>query len=74
MTPLPYRLLKKKQDQLTTFMFALKATETRRQWPKRLKMFFNFLTLQGSLADQSKEFVPKARQNINGPNMSSNAL
>jgi hypothetical protein len=44
-------------------MFALKAAETRRQWPKRLKMFFNFLTLQGSPAYQSKGFVPKARQN-----------
>ena len=52
-----------KQDPLTTFMFALKAAETRRQWPKRLKMFFNFLNLQGSLADQSKEFVSKARPN-----------
>ena len=26
-------------------------------------MFFNFLTLQGSLADQSREFIPKGRQN-----------
>src|SRR2546423_1719414 len=51
------------QDPLTTFMFALKAAETRRQWPKRLKMFFNFVNLQGSLAAQSKEFVSKARQN-----------
>jgi hypothetical protein len=75
MTPSPVQdTEEEEQDPITTFMFALKAAETRRQWPKRLKMFFNFLTLQGSLADQSKNLSQKQDRIPHGPNMPSFAL
>jgi hypothetical protein len=41
----------------------LKSFEARRQYPKRLKMLFDFLGLPGSLDEQAKEFLEKARQN-----------
>jgi hypothetical protein len=34
-----------KHDYLSNFMYALKAPETRRQWPRRLKPFFDFLPI-----------------------------
>jgi len=45
-------------------MYALKSSEARRQYPKRLKMLFDFLGLPGSLEEQANEFLDKARQNI----------
>jgi hypothetical protein len=52
-----------KQSPIYSFMYALKSSEARRQYPKRLKMLFNFLGLPGSLEAQAKEFLEKARQN-----------
>jgi hypothetical protein len=49
---------------LYSFMYALKSSEARRQYPKRLKMLFDFLGLPGSLEEQANEFLDKARQNI----------
>jgi hypothetical protein len=51
------------QSPLYPFMYALKSSEARRQYPKRLKMLFDYLKLQGSLEEQSKEFLDKTRQN-----------
>jgi hypothetical protein len=45
-------------------MYALKSSEARRQYPKRLKMLFDFLGLIGSLEEQANDFLNKARQNI----------
>jgi hypothetical protein len=45
-------------------MYALKSSEARRQYPKRLKKLFDFLNLAGSLEEQANEFLNKARQNI----------
>jgi hypothetical protein len=45
-------------------MYALNSSEAKRQYPKRLKMLFDFLGLSGSLEEQAKEFLDKARQNI----------
>lgn len=39
---------------LSQFMYDLKAHETRRQWPQRLKMFFDFLKIEGDLDHQAK--------------------
>ena len=41
------------------------AHETKRQWPKRFKIFFDFLNLEGAatVEQQAKQFVIKARQN-----------
>jgi hypothetical protein len=38
-------------------MYALKSAESRRQYPKRLKMLFDYLNLSGSIEEQAKEFL-----------------
>jgi hypothetical protein len=48
---------------MSHFMYALKAPETKRQYPNRFKTFLDFLGLKGSLEDQAKEFLIKARAN-----------
>lgn len=50
------------QDPLTNFMYALKAPETKRQWPRRLKILLDFLHLEGNLKQQAKLFVTEARE------------
>jgi integrase len=49
---------------LILFKYALKAPETRRQWPRRLKVFFDFLEMEGAslLEEQARLFVIKTRQ------------
>jgi hypothetical protein len=39
----------------------VKSSEARRQYPKRLKMLFDYLRLPGLLEEQAKEFLDKAR-------------
>ena len=51
------------QNPMTNFMYALKAPETRRQWPRRLKIFLDFLQLEGSVEEQARQFLSKAQQN-----------
>ena len=51
------------QDPLSVFIYALRAPETKRQWPRRLKVFFDFLELEEPFEEQAKQFVIKARQN-----------
>ncbi|MGA9169439.1 MAG: hypothetical protein WBZ20_04755 [Nitrososphaeraceae archaeon] len=51
------------QNPLYPFMYALKSSEARRQYPKRLKMLFDYLKLSGTLEEQAKEFLNKTRQN-----------
>jgi len=48
---------------LSVFLYALKASETKRQYPRRLKVLLDFLKLEGDLELQSKEFLEKAKQN-----------
>jgi hypothetical protein len=36
-----------KKDAYSTFEYALKAPETKRQWPRRLDVFLTFLQLHG---------------------------
>ena len=50
------------QDPLSNFVMALRAEETKRQWPGRLKMVFDFLHLNGVIGDQAREFANKARE------------
>ncbi|MGA7367979.1 MAG: hypothetical protein WBX01_02545 [Nitrososphaeraceae archaeon] len=42
---------------LSQFFYALKAPETRRQWPNRLKVVFDYLGLHGNLDEQAKQFM-----------------
>jgi hypothetical protein len=51
-----------KQNPLYSFMYALKSSEARRQYPKRLKMLFDYLKLQGSLEEQAKHFLHNTMQ------------
>jgi hypothetical protein len=49
------------RDPMTTFMYALKAPESRRQYPRRFKMFLDYLKLEGVLEKQARQFLSKAR-------------
>jgi hypothetical protein len=44
-------------------MYALKAPETKRQWPRRLKVFFDFLKLEEPIEEQAKQFLIRTKQN-----------
>ncbi len=52
------------QDPLSVFIYALKAPETRRQWPRRLKIFFDFLKLEEPFEEQAKQFLMKTKQDF----------
>jgi integrase len=52
------------QDPLSLFMYALKAPQTKRQWPRRLKVFLDFFKLDCTTIDEkAKQFMIKARLN-----------
>jgi hypothetical protein len=53
------------ENPLTFFMYALNAPETRRQWPRRLKIFLDYLDMDGdrSIEEEALQLVNKARQN-----------
>ena len=44
-------------------MYALKSSEARRQYPKRLKMLFDYIKLPGTLEEQARGFLDKAVEN-----------
>jgi hypothetical protein len=48
---------------LSVFLYALRAPETRRQYPRRAKVFFDFLNLEEPLEKQARDFLSKAKQN-----------
>lgn len=48
---------------LANFLFALKAPETKRQYPKRLEVFLDFLNLEGTLEDKVLVFHQKSIKN-----------
>ena len=51
------------QNPIAVFSYALKAPETKRQYPRRFKMFVDFLKLEGRFEEQAKQFLLKARSN-----------
>lgn len=51
------------QDPMASFVYALKAAETQRQYPRRFRAFLDFLGYKGTLQDQAKLFLENARQN-----------
>ena len=55
-------VIKEAADPLSQFLYALKAPETKRQWPNRLKVIFRFLDLTGDLDDQARQFVTLYRE------------
>jgi hypothetical protein len=46
-------------------MYALKSSESRRQYPRRLKLFFDFIGLSGTLSEQAVEFLKRSKADIN---------
>jgi hypothetical protein len=52
-----------RSNPLSPFMYALKAPESRWQYPCRFKVFLDFLNLQCTIEEQAMEFLIKARQN-----------
>ena len=49
---------------MTIFMYALKSTESRRQYPRRFKMFLDYLKLEGALDKQARKFLSTARTDL----------
>ena len=54
---------KNKKDPMTVFIYALKAPESRRQYPRRLKIFLDYLRLEGNLKEQAEQFYLTAISN-----------
>jgi hypothetical protein len=54
--------LTKEEDPIANLLYALKSSESKRQYPRRFKMFLDFLKLEGPLEEQAKQFLIKARQ------------
>ena len=51
------------EEPISVFLYALKAPETKRQYLRRLKVFLDYLKLEGTLEQQAKEFLSKTKQN-----------
>jgi hypothetical protein len=58
------------QNPLDNFFYALKSSESRRQYPKRFEKFLNFLGLEGGLQEKAIKFFTKAQQDIRGADSS----
>jgi hypothetical protein len=53
----------KLEDPIANFLYALKAPETKRQYPRRFKVFLDFLQLDGTFEEQTREFMIRAKHN-----------
>jgi hypothetical protein len=53
------------QDPLAAFMYGLKAPETKRQWPRRLKIFLDYIMMDGTFEQKARQFLEKAICNPN---------
>jgi hypothetical protein len=49
---------------LNSFIYALKSSEAQRQYPMRLRLFFDFLGLPVSLEEQAEAFLEKSKDNV----------
>jgi hypothetical protein len=50
------------KDPMAVFLYAVKSPESKRQYPRRFKMFLDFLGIDGSLKEQAEEFLRNAKQ------------
>ena len=50
-------------DPIAVFLYAVKSPESKRQYPRRFKMFLDFLGFSGALDDQAREFLRNAKAN-----------
>jgi len=51
-------------DPLQNFLYALKAPDTRRQYPRRLEYFFEYLGLKGTLKEKCFAFYKQAKDDL----------
>ena len=56
-------MIEEKDPMVVSFMYGLRAPDTKRQYPRRFQYFLNFLSIEGTLDEQAKQFTLKARQN-----------
>jgi hypothetical protein len=49
---------------MASFMYALKSSEARRQYPRMLKLFFDFAGFEGTLNEQGTEFLNSLKEDI----------
>jgi hypothetical protein len=56
------------KNSLAPFIYALKAAESKRQYPKRFKVFLDYLKIEGDLETQAKCSFPKPRKRQCGHN------
>src|SRR5215211_450331 len=66
MTQIAHNTFLDQDNPLAMFMYALKAPESKRQYPKRLKVFLDFLTSKNELShsdleNQCKEFMTRSQ-------------
>jgi hypothetical protein len=54
----------RQQDPMAIFMYGLKSPESRRQCPRRFKMFLDFLGLEGTIDEQAKQFQDRSRKDV----------
>ena len=50
-------------DPMVSLIYGLKSSESRRQYPGRVRPFFEFLKLEGSLDEKAKQFWLKSKEN-----------
>src|SRR6266540_7303829 len=48
-------------DPISNFLYGLKSSDGRRQYPARLKVFLDFIGLDGSLMEQASKFLDKSK-------------
>ena len=48
---------------MAVFLYGVKSPESKRQYPRRFKMFLDFLHLPGDVQDQAKKFLRNAKAN-----------
>jgi hypothetical protein len=54
---------KEERGPMAKFMYGLKSSEARRQYPRRLKMFFDFIDLEGTINEQARQFIFQTKNN-----------
>src|SRR5215204_164093 len=51
-------------DPLQNFLYALKAPDSKRQYPRRLEYFFDYLGLKGTLKEKCFTFYNQAKSDL----------
>jgi hypothetical protein len=52
-----------KKNPMTVFAYALKAPESKRQYPRRLKIFLDYLGIEGNIEEKAEQFYLSAVSN-----------